>query len=146
MRGDDAGAQFAAARVRDLQPAGRPGATELGMPVPMEILDAFLAEESRESARAKKLQESVDRRLADQRIVGLLAKKGFEGPQYDRFVDELVRYGIAVLKAWLCLVDAGEEVVADLFDPGALSGVGPVHRTARPPRCPGRPRSARRAR
>ncbi|MFE7587757.1 hypothetical protein ACFY4B_18115 [Kitasatospora sp. NPDC001261] len=101
MRGDDAGAQFAAARVRDLQPAGRPGATELGMPVPMEILDAFFAEESRESARAKKLQESVDRRLADQRIVGLLAKKGFEGPQYDRFVDELVRYGIAVLKAWM---------------------------------------------
>ncbi|MEU6236274.1 hypothetical protein [Kitasatospora sp. NPDC047058] len=101
MQGDDAGGQFAAARARDLQPEGRSNRNDLGVPVPMEILDAFFAEKSRESKKAQKLQESIDRRMADQRIVELLARDGFEGSRYDRFVDELVRYGIAVLRAWM---------------------------------------------
>ena len=63
--------------------------------------EVFLAAESRPDRKARRLQESIDRRLADQRIVQLLAKNGFAGSQYDRFVDELVRYGISVLRAWM---------------------------------------------
>ncbi|MEW1912340.1 hypothetical protein AB0442_28540 [Kitasatospora sp. NPDC085895] len=98
MQGDDAGEQFAAARARDLQPTGQPARSDLGAPVPAEV---FRAKESRPDRKARRLQESIDRRLADQRIVQLLAENGFEGSQYDRFVDELIRYGIAVLKAWM---------------------------------------------
>ncbi|MFJ8637449.1 hypothetical protein [Streptomyces sp. NPDC093568] len=50
---------------------------------------------------ARRLQASIDRRARDQRIVDLLAQDGFEGPRYERFVDELVRYGISVLRAWM---------------------------------------------
>ncbi|MEE1782672.1 hypothetical protein PUR71_07010 [Streptomyces sp. SP17BM10] len=101
MQGDDAGMQVAAALARDLQPADRPGQRDLGAPVAPEILEAFYAENSRESRKARKQQENIDQRMADQRIVELLAQDGFEGPRYDRFVDELVRYGIAVLRAWM---------------------------------------------
>ncbi|WP_432197684.1 hypothetical protein [Streptomyces sp. bgisy027] len=36
--------------------------------------------------------------MNDQRILRVLAQDGFQGPQYDQFVDELVRYGISVLR------------------------------------------------
>ncbi|MFF1909226.1 hypothetical protein [Kitasatospora sp. NPDC058218] len=62
----------------------------------MAVLGEFFVEKSHESKKAQKLQESID-----QRIVELLTQDGFEGPRYDRFVDELVRYGIAVLRAWM---------------------------------------------
>ncbi|MER7671216.1 hypothetical protein ABTY61_22495 [Kitasatospora sp. NPDC096128] len=98
MQGDDAGGQFAAARARDLQPEGRSHKTDLGAPLSSDV---FLAKESRPGQEAQKLQESIDRRMADQRIVQLLTERNFEGEQYDRFVTELVRYGIAVLRAWM---------------------------------------------
>ncbi|MFD8085354.1 hypothetical protein ACFV4F_27060 [Kitasatospora sp. NPDC059722] len=99
MQGDDAGRQVVAtARARDLQPTGQPSRNGLAAPVPAEVL---LAEESRPDPEARRLQESIDRRMADQRIVQLLAGDGFAGRRYDRFVEELVRYGIAVLKAWM---------------------------------------------
>ncbi|MEU4584463.1 hypothetical protein AB0F92_20570 [Kitasatospora aureofaciens] len=101
MQGDDAGGQSAAARARDLQPASRPNKTDLGGPVPIETLGELFAGKSRESKEAQKLQESIDRRMADQRIVQLLTRDGFQGPRYDQFIDELVRYGIAVLRAWM---------------------------------------------
>ncbi|MEV0192365.1 hypothetical protein AB0I39_28015 [Kitasatospora purpeofusca] len=69
--------------------------------MPREVLDELFAGKSRESKDARRLQESIDRRMADQRIVQVLASDGFTGPRYDRFVDELVRYGIAVLRAWM---------------------------------------------
>jgi hypothetical protein len=97
MQGDDAGAKVAAARARDLQPAGWSDG-DLGAPVSAEV---FLAAESRPNREARRLQESIDRRLADQRIVQLLAENSFAGTQYDRFVDELARYGISVLRAWM---------------------------------------------
>jgi hypothetical protein len=42
-----------------------------------------------------------DRLAADREIVAVLAACGFEGPQYDRFADELARYGVAVLCGWM---------------------------------------------
>ncbi|GAB7038254.1 MULTISPECIES: RNA polymerase sigma factor [Catenuloplanes] len=43
-----------------------------------------------------------DRRLeADQRLVALLARDGFEGPRYDRFARDLCDYALPVLKGWL---------------------------------------------
>ncbi|MFJ3791355.1 RNA polymerase sigma factor [Kitasatospora sp. NPDC090091] len=101
MQGDDAGGQSTAARARDLQPAGRPDKVDLGAPVPMKTLEKLYAQRSRESEAARKQQESIDRRMADQRIVELLSHDGFEGQRYERFVEELVRYGIAVLRAWM---------------------------------------------
>lgn len=53
------------------------------------------------SERARRSQENADRRKADARIVEALARDGFQGPRYDRFVDELVRYAISVLCAWM---------------------------------------------
>lgn len=38
---------------------------------------------------------------ADQRLVEFLAAHGFAGPVYRAFTEELARYGIAVLSAWL---------------------------------------------
>ncbi|WP_328691083.1 hypothetical protein OHU07_31370 [Streptomyces phaeochromogenes] len=45
--------------------------------------------------------EDLQRRLGDQEVVRLLAQDGFRGPRYDRFVEELARYGISVLRAWM---------------------------------------------
>ncbi|MGW7385458.1 hypothetical protein [Streptomyces sp. NPDC054794] len=53
------------------------------------------------SREARRLQESIDRRMGDQRILEVLARDGFEGLRYDQFVDELVRYGISVLRGWM---------------------------------------------
>ncbi|PBC93690.1 hypothetical protein BX281_1528 [Streptomyces sp. Ag82_O1-15] len=57
--------------------------------------------DKRQSREAKRIQEQIDRRLADKRILGALAEHGFSGPLYDRFVQELARYGVSVLRAWL---------------------------------------------
>ncbi|MGW6890387.1 hypothetical protein ACWGKK_36535 [Streptomyces chartreusis] len=56
------------------------------------------SQQEREAQRAK---DSIDRRTADERLLAMLAQDGFTGPRYDRFVEELVRYGISVLRAWM---------------------------------------------
>ncbi|PWI05116.1 hypothetical protein DIZ27_41300 [Streptomyces sp. NWU339] len=98
MQGDDAGGQFAAARARDLQPSGQLGPQNLGAPVSEDDLRQLSGRHSRE---ARQLQQSIDRRMSDQRILEVLARDGFEGSRYDRFVEELVRYGISVLRGWM---------------------------------------------
>ncbi|MFH8939505.1 hypothetical protein [Streptomyces griseosporeus] len=100
MRGDDeaAGRGSAAARARHLQPVAGEQGRLLGAPVPLEAQREMNAAEARQ---AKKLQESLDRRMADQRMVQLLSGSGFTGPHYVRFEDELARYGISVLRGWL---------------------------------------------
>ncbi|MFJ8955217.1 hypothetical protein ACIRO1_34505 [Streptomyces sp. NPDC102381] len=54
-----------------------------------------------DSRQAKKLQENLDRRMADQQLVHRLSESGFAGPHYVRFEAELARYGISVLRGWL---------------------------------------------
>ncbi|MFI6976759.1 hypothetical protein ACIBMX_48650 [Streptomyces phaeochromogenes] len=51
--------------------------------------------------RVRRLQENLDRRMADERMVRLLAADGFTGTRYDRFEEELARYGISVLRGWM---------------------------------------------
>jgi DNA-directed RNA polymerase specialized sigma24 family protein len=45
--------------------------------------------------------EQLQRRLADARLVAELAESGFTGPGYEQLQAELVRYGWAVMDAWL---------------------------------------------
>lgn len=99
MKGDDEVADqgSAAARARHLQPVGEKGRL-LGAPVPLEAQREMNAGDARQ---AKRLQENLDRRLADQQIVRLLSANGFAGDHYDRFEEVLARYGISVLRGWL---------------------------------------------
>jgi RNA polymerase sigma factor (sigma-70 family) len=46
-------------------------------------------------------EERQSRREADHDLINRLAADGFAGPRYDRFVTELARYAIAVLRAWM---------------------------------------------
>ncbi|MGX1546568.1 hypothetical protein [Streptomyces adustus] len=98
MQGDDAGRQSAAARARDLQPSDRLARNDLGAPVSEDELRRLNGHRRRRPGR---LQDSIDRRASDRRILEVLARDGFQGPRYDRFVNELVRYGISVLRAWM---------------------------------------------
>ncbi|MGW1395662.1 hypothetical protein ACWD6Q_28825 [Streptomyces nigra] len=100
MQGDGAGEVSAAARARNLQPVEDAADAQriLGAPVSSKDLRAMGARQAKE---ARRLQASIDRRLADGRIVAMLRQDGFHGPLYDRFVEELVRYGISVLRGWM---------------------------------------------
>jgi hypothetical protein len=73
--------------------------SELGKPVPaaalLDSVDPELGEE------ARRQQESLQRRLADQKLLQVLAADGFAGPRYNRFVSELAAYGISVLRGWM---------------------------------------------
>ncbi|WP_443234274.1 RNA polymerase sigma factor [Streptomyces sp. 2A115] len=42
------------------------------------------------------------RQQGDQQLLKALANEGFAGPRYVRFREELARYGISVLQAWMC--------------------------------------------
>lgn len=95
--GSAAGEEDAAARARDLQPSDDSTRRDLGAPVPTSF-DGMNAKQQR---AAQRLQESIDRRMADKRLLQILSEDGFTGPRYDRFVQELVRYGISVLRAWM---------------------------------------------
>ncbi|MFE7172588.1 hypothetical protein [Streptomyces sp. NPDC057616] len=97
MQGDSAGGEAAAARARDLQPSDESRQGDLGAPVPTSF-DGMTPQQQRE---AQRIQESIDRRMADERLLQVLSKDAFTGPRYDRFVHELVRYGISVLRAWM---------------------------------------------
>ncbi|MFB4317813.1 RNA polymerase sigma factor [Actinomadura sp. 21ATH] len=45
--------------------------------------------------------DDAARLKADRQLVEFLAAKGFGGPAYHAFANEMARYGIAVLQAWL---------------------------------------------
>ncbi len=49
----------------------------------------------------RQLQATIDQRMADERLVRLLSGDGFAGPRYERFEDELARYGISVMRGWM---------------------------------------------
>ncbi|MGW7046336.1 hypothetical protein ACWGDT_27315 [Streptomyces avermitilis] len=98
MQGDVADGRSAAARARDLQPLGRPGKCDLGAPVSEGDLCGSGAPHG---PLDRRLQENLGRRMKDAQMLGVLAEDGFEGPRYDRFVDELVRYSVSVLRGWL---------------------------------------------
>jgi DNA-directed RNA polymerase specialized sigma24 family protein len=73
--------------------------SELGKPVrATAILDNINPELGEE---ARRRQESLQRRLADQTLLQVLASDSFAGLRYDRFVSELAAYGISVLRGWM---------------------------------------------
>lgn len=73
--------------------------SELDKSVPsaaiLESTDPELGEE------ARRRHENLQRRLADQKLLRVLASDGFAGPRYDRFVSELAAYGISVMRGWM---------------------------------------------
>ncbi|MGI5485072.1 hypothetical protein [Streptomyces lavendofoliae] len=97
MQGDDAGGQSAPACARDLQPSDDSAQNMLDAPVAAR----WKGMGSRQRAEAQRLQESLDRRMADQQLVQLLATDGFKGSRYDAFENDLARYAISVLRAWM---------------------------------------------
>ncbi|MGX1913529.1 hypothetical protein ACWIID_32520 [Streptomyces phaeochromogenes] len=100
MRGDDEAAdqESAAPLARHLQPVVGEQGRLLGAPVPLEAQHEMNAVDTR---RARKLQENLDRRMADQQMVRLLSESDFAGTHYHRFEEALARYGISVLRGWL---------------------------------------------
>ncbi|MGJ5831975.1 sigma-70 family RNA polymerase sigma factor [Streptomyces ossamyceticus] len=52
-------------------------------------------------AAARQRDESLQRRRADQRLIQLLAKDDFRGARYDEFENNLARYAVSVLRAWM---------------------------------------------
>jgi hypothetical protein len=97
MQGEDAGEGCAPARAWDLQPSGASVRKDLGAPV-AENLDGLDACEREQAQRAR---ESIDRRMADQELVRMLAEDGFEGRRYEAFVEDLARYALSVLRGWM---------------------------------------------
>ncbi|MFJ6484529.1 hypothetical protein ACIQK6_31020 [Streptomyces sp. NPDC091682] len=95
MEGDDAGGQSAAEPVHDLRHSVQPRLQDQDEPVADDGLHQLNGDDSRDAAR---LQGRTD---ADQQIFDILARDDFQGPRYDRFVDELVRYSIPVLRGWM---------------------------------------------
>ncbi|MFF3456988.1 hypothetical protein ACFYXH_22165 [Streptomyces sp. NPDC002730] len=98
MQGDDAGGVSAAARARDLQPPGEPEKRDLGAPVSADDLCEM---DARHHHDARRQQESIDRRIADEEMIRVLSRAGFQGSLYERFAEELARYGISVLRGWM---------------------------------------------
>ena len=89
----------AAARAGEVKPYGCAPGSDLGAPVPLaDILNGVtrdLAGETREQ------QERLERRAADKELRDELASAGFTGPKYQAFQEELARYGMSVLSAWM---------------------------------------------
>jgi hypothetical protein len=99
MRGDQAGGESAAARARELQPSV-PSVDECALDVPVSVSFAGMRSK-KERREARELQAALDRRMADQQLLQLLARNGFKGPRYDMFANDLARYGMSVLRAWM---------------------------------------------
>ena len=46
-------------------------------------------------------RDTLDRRLADQKLIDALRADGFTGSRYDQFQTTLVAYGISVMQSWM---------------------------------------------
>jgi hypothetical protein len=97
MHGDDADTETAAAHAGDLQPFGESAQNKLDAPVPAD----WEGMGSRDREEAQRLQESLDRRMADEELVRVLLYDHLRGPRYEAFENDLARYAISVLRAWM---------------------------------------------
>jgi hypothetical protein len=101
MGGGDEAAGSAPAvggRAARLQPSG-PSGFDLGQPIPLDAILANIKPELVDDARRQ--QENLQRRMADQELLGKLAAGDFTGPRYRRFEEELAAYGMSVLRGWM---------------------------------------------
>ncbi|WP_329392662.1 hypothetical protein OHA45_00225 [Streptomyces lydicus] len=99
MGGDDelVDTESTAVRSSDLQP-GEDGPA-LAAPVSTRELSAL--EAPTPNGTTQHLQDTIDQHTADARLVHVLAQDGFAGPRYERFEEELARYGISVMRGWM---------------------------------------------
>ena len=84
------------------EPGGDPTSLDAAQPAtttPVSAADLAHLEES--DVDAERAAESLERRLADLELRNDLALARFEGPGWQRFAEELARYGRAVMMAWL---------------------------------------------
>lgn len=100
MQVDDADDMSAASHAGNLQPAGEPIADPPSLDAPV-LAPQLRSVDERRTEKSRQIQEGIDRRAADGRMVELLAKDGFKGPSYERFQEELARYAISVLCGWM---------------------------------------------
>ncbi|MGW3520565.1 hypothetical protein [Streptomyces hydrogenans] len=98
MQGDDAGGEVAPARTWHLQPSGD---TAQDIDLDTSAPAGWKGTDPRQKREAQRLQESLERRMADQQLVHLLAQEGFAGLRYEVFENDLARYAISVLRAWM---------------------------------------------
>jgi hypothetical protein len=54
-----------------------------------------------DNARERQGAARIDRLAGDRDLISELRRCGFTGPEYQRTAEELVRYGVAVMKAWM---------------------------------------------
>ncbi|SOE12137.1 DNA-directed RNA polymerase specialized sigma subunit, sigma24 family [Streptomyces sp. 2323.1] len=99
MGGDDelVDEESTAVRSSDLQPVE--DGPILADPVSTRELSAL--EAPTHSGTTQHLQATIDQHMADARLVNVLAEDGFAGPRYERFEEELARYGISVMRGWM---------------------------------------------
>lgn len=81
-----------------VQPADDLGLA-LGSPVPLSAVLSNITPAL--AGETRRLQESLQRRIADQELLAQLAEHDFTGPRYDRFEHELAAYGISVMRGWM---------------------------------------------
>jgi DNA-directed RNA polymerase specialized sigma24 family protein len=64
--------------------------------------EGHLREAEDRDAEAAQARERLERRLADEELMGLLEKHDFTGPLWEEgLAPELARYGMSVLRAWI---------------------------------------------
>ena len=73
---------------------------DLGAPVTLHSVLRGI-HSAADAEHARQLDESLQRRAADQALRDELARHDFAGRQYCEFQEELARYGTAVLRAWM---------------------------------------------
>ena len=78
--------------------SSRRGAHDLAAHLQPDEGDVYgWADTAEERARAAR----IDRLAGDRDLIGELRRRGFAGPEYQRTAEELVRYGVGVLTAWI---------------------------------------------
>lgn len=101
MKGDSEAAdeESPGAHARHVKPAEQPHSFDLGAPVSASEAMGHMASPFVDDA--SRLQESLERRMADRQLLKVLSSENFTGPRYVRFTEELARYGISVLRGMM---------------------------------------------
>ncbi|GII59423.1 hypothetical protein Pth03_78120 [Planotetraspora thailandica] len=79
----------------------QPPETNASALTPVSLADMLRGMPATRAAEARQLQESLERRASDQRLRDELARCNFTGDRYQRFEEELARYGMSVLRGWM---------------------------------------------
>lgn len=102
MSGSEQGAGTeppSAAPASDVQPAQSGGSNGYDLSLSHEEVLAGVG--AARKAETSRLQENLQRRAADRELLDELARHDFTGPHYQRFENELARYGVSVLRGWM---------------------------------------------